>query len=133
MGVYGGVRAWKLDLDAEERGISRTSRGAEGDDIELQPLNPRGRPPDEDQDEDSQQLGESSQRAAVPELSEVLWSGNAVLADFHVIHTLRTAGNDPRSAAAHTIQTLGYAATLARLAAENRATREAQRGRPLGP
>jgi len=114
------------DADAEERGILRqtTSTTENTGDIELQPL------PSVDRHNVEEEPGESSRSAAPgaaePDLGDLLRSGNVVLADFHVIHALRTSGNDYQSAAAHSLQAVGYAATLARLAAERRARLETQ-------
>jgi hypothetical protein len=59
------------------------------------------------------------------DLREVLNSGNAVLADFHVRVALRRAwtdrGNTSEAAAAYTLQNVSYNATLAALAAQRRA------------
>jgi len=114
------------DHDLEERGIRADApvSANETDEIEMQPLRnlPGGDGTAEDERERSGLLDPTaSHPVAQPELIDVLRSGNAVLADFHVVRAIRNAGNDYKSAAAHSLQTLGYATTLARLAAERRA------------
>ena len=109
------------DHDAEERGVLRDAPEPveTADGIELQPLTGSAAT------ETGQEPG-----AAMPEgyaassLSDTLRSGNAILADFHVLNSIRTSGNDYQSAAAYSFQTIGYTATLARLAAERRARLE---------
>jgi hypothetical protein len=109
------------DHDAEERGVLRDApdlvETAEG--IEMQPLS------DSAANGANEELGVSmSGGATASSLSDTLRSGNAILADFHVIHSIRISGNDYQSAAAYSFQTIGYTATLARLAAERRARLE---------
>lgn len=128
--------ATRQDHDAEERGVLR----GETDEIELRPLSGNdgdenthsGDGGDAEQTEASRFLleGSSLRRQADADLLGYLRSGNAVLADFHVAHTIRTVGNDYERAAAHLTQTIGYTATLAARAAERRARLEAQRGQP---
>lgn len=102
------------DHDAAERAFPRTAPpGASraGDGIELQPLPPR---------RGAQPPPGSTHRRRPPDLRDYMLSGNAILGDFHVLHALRTAGNDYQSAAAQSLQSIGYATTLARLVAEPR-------------
>jgi len=109
------------DHDAEERGVSRDDPpNNETNDIEMRPLFGRGGQGSQDVDRESSQFlaDAATQGTAGPDLVDVLMSGNAVLADFHVVEAIRTAGNDYQSAAEHSLQTIGYAATLARLAAQ---------------
>ena len=112
------------DHDAEERGVLRDETGLTDDshDNELRPLN--GEPP-----EDETRMGASYSRAAV-DLADVMWSGDAVLANFHVVHAVRTVGNDIQSAAAYSLQSLGYTATLAAAIAAERRARLSRRQRP---
>ena len=121
------------DLDSEERGVLRDAprTGDETNDIEMRPLTDRNdsnelEDPEDGKDESRSLMGSSTQEGGSPSLSDVLRSGNAVLADFHVIHALRNSSNDYQSAAAYSLQLGGYTATLAALAAERRA-REARR------
>ncbi|KAJ8127666.1 hypothetical protein O1611_g5966 [Lasiodiplodia mahajangana] len=66
-------------------------------------------------------------------LADVLRSGNAVIGNFHIPQSLRTAWhsreNTPESAAAYALQNVGYNATLAALAAQRRARLTATRPR----
>lgn len=83
------------DHDAEERGVLRdeqqpTLPDDDNDINETQPLtggDGRGRP------DDRIGMGHSQLRGNT-ELVDVLQSGNGMLGTFHVIHTLRTAGDD---------------------------------------
>ena len=112
------------DHDAEERGVLRDdSLLDETNDIEMRSMSGReGQGPRDEDGESSRLLADAAtQGAASPDLGDMLRSGNAVLADFHVVKAIRTAGNDYQSAAEHSLQTIGYAATLARLAAQRQA------------
>ncbi len=122
------------DLDAEERGVLRDEDGipgGSGDDIEMHPLVGRdGRADDGGDPETDQRIGASSSQTAV-DLVDAMWSGTAVLSNFHVVHAIRTVGNDVQSAAAYSLQSLGYTASLAAaIAAERRARLAARRQRP---
>lgn len=118
------------DHDAEERGVLRDEprvTTGETDEIELRPLSGNGTGAEGIRTGTSTRLvAGSSLRQADADLLGFLRSGNAVLADFHVVHTIRTVGNDYERAAAHLTQTIGYTATLAARAAERRARLEAQ-------
>ncbi|KAK1757674.1 DSC E3 ubiquitin ligase complex subunit 4 [Echria macrotheca] len=124
-GTENTTGAWQStqDHDAEERGVLRDENDLMGDEgIELQPLRP--------DDGAEAPMGASYSQAAV-DLVDVLWSGNALLANFHVIHAVRTVGNDVQSAAAYSLQSLGYTASLAAaIAAERRARLASRRPRP---
>lgn len=119
------------DHDAEERGVLRD----ETSDIELRSMSD-GRVQGEggERQEEATSLLEvaASERHAAPDLMGVLRSGNALLGNFHVPHAIRAASIEHQSttsttAAASSIQSLGYNATLAALAAERRARLQAQR------
>jgi hypothetical protein len=119
-----GVAAGQ-DHDAEERGVLRDATGTaapteETDEIEMRTLTGDGQ-------ESTRLLEGSSIRRADVDLPGILRSGNAVLADFHVVHTIRTVGNDYERAAAYSLQTIGYTAALAARAAERRRQQETQR------
>lgn len=119
------------DLDAEERGVLRDAPIAEdADDIELPPLGRVDCRRAEDEGGDERPgVGHRSAAArrnrVYEDLREVLDSGNAVLANFHVRHALRRAWDDrlntTENAAALALQGVGYNATLAALAAQRRA------------
>jgi hypothetical protein len=113
------------DHDAEERGVLRDEDGLleSNDSIELQPLNGG-----ETEGEPRMESGYSQTTA---DLADVMWSGNAILANFHVVHAVRTVGNDLQNAAAVSLQSLGYTASLAAaIAAERRARMASRRQRP---
>jgi len=116
------------DHDAEERGVLREDARTAGetDEIELRPLSGNDMHEGEGTSDTTRLLPGSALRQDNAELLGLLRSGNAVLADFHIVHTVRTVGNDYEQAAAHLTQTIGYTATLAARAAERRARLEAQ-------
>ncbi|KAL2143030.1 hypothetical protein VTI28DRAFT_428 [Corynascus sepedonium] len=111
------------DHDAEERGVLRdeTLSGI-GRGIELQPLSgsSNSQPWDGAATDDERTGNTFSSAAASADMLDIIRSGNAVLANLHVIHAVRTVGNGAQSAAAYSLRTLGYGATLAALAAERR-------------
>lgn len=119
------------DHDSEERGVLRNESATvdETNDVELRQLDGQGSQVAAEEDGESSRLIAESSRRRLPELMDTLRSGNAILNDFHVIQAIRTAGNDYQGAAAYSLQTLGYTATLARLAAERRARLEIRRRR----
>ncbi|KAK0656128.1 hypothetical protein B0T16DRAFT_320334 [Cercophora newfieldiana] len=113
------------DHDAEERGVLRDEDGLveSNDSIELQPLN-QG-------ETESEPRMESGYSQTTADLADIMWSGDAVLANFHVVHAVRTVGNDLQNAAAVSLQSLGYTASLAAaIAAERRARIASRRQRP---
>ncbi|KAJ9142137.1 DUF1746-domain-containing protein [Pleurostoma richardsiae] len=119
------------DLDSEERGMLRDGPATADDTsgIEMQSFaarNEDGGPGEHDASGERYGLlaASSSRDGSSTSLVDVLRSGNAVLADFHVVHAIRTAGNDYQTAAAYPLQLTGYTATLAALAAERRARLE---------
>ncbi len=130
----GAAEATTQDHDAEERGVLREETYlADGGGLEMQPLSGRGggsgsgrredgNPAgDDDDDDDDEETGDTySSAAASADMLDIIRSGNAVLANFHVIHAVRTVGNGAPSAAAYSLRTFGYNATLAALAAERR-------------
>ncbi|RSL94000.1 hypothetical protein CDV31_014483 [Fusarium ambrosium] len=115
------------DLDAEERGVSRDMPGSlppnETEDIELQPLRPIN-----EAEEGSSQSGEPEPPARESPadeptrtyLSDVLSSGNAVIGEYHVLHSLRNAAMDLERTAAHSLRTISYGATMAAIEARRR-------------
>ncbi|KAI0889991.1 DUF1746-domain-containing protein [Annulohypoxylon maeteangense] len=115
------------DYDAEERGVLRDAPIVdETHDIEMQSL---GSGNGGHQHNVEERVG-LLRRTTTPtdnleSLADTLRSGNAVLANFNVRQSLRTAwhnrANSPESAAAYAIQNVGYNATLAALAAQRRA------------
>ena len=111
------------DHDAEERGVLRdqTYVGDGGGGTELQPLSGSGGRQTDGNPADDEQVGNTySSAAASADMLDIIRSGNAVLANLHVIHAVRAVGNGAQSAAAYSLRTLGYGATLAALTAERR-------------
>lgn len=108
--------------DAEERGIIGDAVADNGD-IEMQAMSSRTAQPltgNEDSERDLEHarlLDEPSPQ----ELSEeddddpldIFWSGTAVVADFHILETLRNQWDDYRNASASALQTVGFSAELA--------------------
>jgi hypothetical protein len=114
------------DHDREERGVTNSTRElpvAENGDIELQPISQRAGHGQEGSAEERHLLTSrpSSQTRNAMQLSEMLNSGNAILGEFHIMNTIRTATTDYQGAAAHSLQTLGYTTAIAALTAQRRA------------
>ncbi|KAK3396474.1 hypothetical protein B0T20DRAFT_272599 [Sordaria brevicollis] len=98
-------------LDAEERGVNREDEIAMGDgnDTERHPLVGGSRSGDQERDDDEQRLGFNySPASAGIDLFDVMRSGNASVGSFHPIHAMRTVGNDYQTAAAYTVQSIGF-------------------------
>lgn len=116
------------DIDAEERGVLRDAPVVdETHDIEMQSLGRDNVGSDQDSVEERTGLlrRTTNPTGDLEGLIDTLRSGNAVLANFQVRQSLRTAwnnrANSPETAAAYAIQNVGYNATLAALAAQRRA------------
>ncbi|KAI5466790.1 hypothetical protein BGZ63DRAFT_418544 [Mariannaea sp. PMI_226] len=117
------------DLDAEERGVSNdmsasiTMAEDEANDIELQPLR---RTSDADEGNEQNADSESVSRDSLTEessrshLSDLLSSGNAILGEYHVLHSIRTAAMDLERTAANSLRSISYGATLAAIEARRR-------------
>ncbi|KAI0022220.1 DUF1746-domain-containing protein [Xylariomycetidae sp. FL0641] len=127
------------DHDAEERGVLRDAPVMdEPEDIELRPLQRGNSEHERDQREVEEGTGllastSSRRNGEFEALTDVLRSGNAVLATFDVRRALQTAWHDregtPENAAAFAIQNVGYNATRAAMAAQRRARLAAARQR----
>ncbi|RYP64648.1 hypothetical protein DL769_006597 [Monosporascus sp. CRB-8-3] len=108
------------DHDSEERGVLRDAPTLdESNDIEMRSLR---------SDRHDSVGGTSLSTGTGSEyegLLDALRSGNAILSTFHIRRALRDTwnnrGNTPESATAYAIQSVGYNATLAALAARRRA------------
>ena len=112
------AEATTQDLDAEERGVLRDDVARDGDEAAsgtTEGGEGRGNPAGDEQTGDTY-----SSAAASADMLDVIRSGGAVLSNFHVIHAVRTVGNGAQNAAAYSLRTIGYNATLAALAAERR-------------
>jgi hypothetical protein len=111
------------DHDAEERGVLRDETYVgDGEGIELQPLSGSGSVREGGMPADDEQGGSTfASAAASADTLDIIRSGNAVLANFHVIHAVRTVGNGAQTVAAgYSLRALGFNARLAALAAERR-------------
>jgi len=109
------------DHDAEERGMLRDEPRIEDmEGIELQTLSGSGGREDGSQADAEQGGNTYGSAAASADMLDIIRSGNAVLANLHVIDAVRTVGSGAQSPAAYSLRTLGYGATLAALAAERR-------------
>jgi len=110
--------------DSEERGVMRDGVTDNGD-IELQPMSSRIDGPSTrsngggttEDEEHARLIGGSSHHDESQEDDnplDLFWSGTAVVADFHVVDTLRNQWYDPGNVgAASALQTAGYSAELA--------------------
>ena len=111
-------------LDAEERGVRRNQEADETYDIEMQPL--RNNNEDEDGEDNEDAATDASRQrkqgnAASPNyLSDVMASGNAILGDYNILRTIRTAAWSLERSAATSFQSIGYGATIAALQARQR-------------
>ncbi|KYK55530.1 hypothetical protein DCS_07493 [Drechmeria coniospora] len=120
------------DLDAEERGILREGLNAALDDddngLELQSLHGSREEGEVGEDPEPGREGESSLRdspgddAPRSHLFDVMTSGNAILGEYHLVHSIKSAAIDLERSAAQSIQTIGYGATVAALRARRRRT-----------
>jgi len=102
------------DHDAEERGVTRDVARDNGD-MEMQPIRPTIDENNADQERESL-LAEPLPREDRDEDEyplDIFYSGTSVVADFHVIHTLRNQWNDYESATASALQTVGFTSEFA--------------------
>ena len=117
------------DHDAEEQGIIRDVV-TDSEAIELQSL----APPEDDEPstEDIEGQERNKERALLlaepppqeedDDPLESFWSGTAILADFHVIHNLKVQWAEYGNATESAIQTMGFSAEFAAVAANRRLT-----------
>lgn len=144
--ILSGAVTSAQDLDSEERGLMRDDPLGvnQTTDIEMQPLM-------REQGDDSGGTGESgilearyqrilrtaggsdaTEGPSRPSLLDVLLSGNALLANLHVPHAIRTLVEDNASdpsgyAAGYPLQLTGYGTRIAQLAAESQVRLERAR------
>jgi len=116
------------DHDSEEQGIIRDVVTDSGD-IELQPLASQNGGPftvenegQERNEERARLLAEPPPREDDDDPLDSFWSGTAILADFHVIHNLKRQWADYGNATESAIQTMGFSAEFAAVAANRRLT-----------
>lgn len=108
------------DHDAEERGVIRNGVEENGN-IEMQTLGPQHDGPSTRNNEDEERsrlLDEPPLRGPVEDDDspmDVFWSGTAVVADFHILDTLRRQRDNYGhvDASATALQTVGFSAGLA--------------------
>lgn len=111
------------DLDAEEQGVLRdtaTTTVDETDAIEMRPLRWRPRIPGEAGGRGDE--AEGSRRSSQTHLLDVMRSGNAVIGEYNVVRSMRTAAFDFERTAAHSLRSIGYEARLAALQAQRQAS-----------
>ncbi|KJZ72651.1 hypothetical protein HIM_08010 [Hirsutella minnesotensis 3608] len=127
------------DLDAEERGVLRDGTEVLPDEIggiELQPLSPsQEHRQGGERPEDSVPLLPNASSGVAPgtPLADIMTSGNAILGEYHVLHSMLSATLGLERAAAHSLQTIGYGATMAALQARRQgAAVRTQSQRPSG-
>lgn len=131
-GVAIAVPLTAQDHDAEERGVARDAPEAdevnETDDVEMRPLGNRASGGVSDGEHVGREGTTLLRQSGVPRtgrldgFTDVLRSGNAVIGNFNIPRSLRTAwhsaGRSPELVAAYALQNAGYNATLAALAAQ---------------
>ena len=115
------------DHDAEERGVMREGVSSNGD-IELRPMisttesrNDNGAA--EQNEERERLLAEPPPRQDTEDDDtplDAFWSGTAIVADVHVMHTLRKQWDDYGNASASALQTVGFSAEFAAVTANRR-------------
>ncbi|KAI1158167.1 DUF1746-domain-containing protein [Nemania serpens] len=123
------------DHDSEERGVLRDApeidETNETNNVEMRPLASRSSGGLSDSESPGGEGSRLLRRSGIRQTSQsgslvdVLRSGNAVIGNFNIPHSLRTAWhsreNAPEGVAAYALQNVGYNATLAALAAQRRA------------
>ncbi|KAG0650652.1 Defective for SREBP cleavage 4 [Hyphodiscus hymeniophilus] len=118
------------DHDAEERGVFGTGAMNNGD-IELQPMvstseaNSGNNEGTLERDEERERLLAEPHPRQDPEDDDAtgvdaFWSGTAIVADFHIVHTLRKQWEDYGNALASALQTVGFSAEFAAVAGSRR-------------
>lgn len=115
----------QIRAQVADEGRQRAAREAATSDVNDLEMGPMGADHDggmEGNEEGSRLLrGEpSSPTATKRQLADIYASGNAVIGEFHLLQTIRLASTDYSAAAAHSIRTLGYTATLATILARDR-------------
>lgn len=121
------------DHDAEERGVMRDAVMNSGD-IELQSLPPQAeagpstRPTEHEEDRARLLAEPPPPEDREEDALDMFWNGTAVLADFHVWNNIRMQWNDYGHATGAALQTAGFSAGFAAVAANRRFNLQLQRG-----
>lgn len=122
------------DHDAEERGMIRDAVMNNGD-MELQPLPTREdatQRPTEHEEERARLLAEPPPPEEREEDAlDMFWSGTATIGDFHILQNIRKQWSDHSNATGSALQTAGFSAGFAAVAANRRlnaANLQLQRG-----
>ncbi|KAK4227201.1 hypothetical protein QBC38DRAFT_478218 [Podospora fimiseda] len=115
-----GMAVPAQDHDAEEQGVLRDQTYmVDNEGIELQPLNGGNTAADEEERERT--TGPYASVTTSADMLDIMRSGNAILSNFHIPHSIRSVGSGIQNTAAYSLRSFGYNATLAALAAERRA------------
>lgn len=118
------------DYDAEERGVMRDSVASNGD-IEMLPIPASSEATSATNDTQRSDIDQERERllAEPPPREEaeeddypldIFYSGNVLVGDFHVSHTLRSQWDDYGNATASALQNVGFTAEFAAASADRR-------------
>ncbi|PBP27371.1 conserved fungal protein [Diplocarpon rosae] len=126
--VQGEAVAVTQDLDAEERGERNDDIVTSNSDMEMQVMMPQSdgsssRNEEGDGDSERERLRAESPPPQEEELDttlEILWSGTAIVNDFHILHNLRRQWQNYGSATESALQTVGFSAEFAAVTASRR-------------
>lgn len=122
------IREQALDAEERDRRRERDVNAGDSNDVEMGPIGGDGSGNAEARDGRVGFLGsEPSSATTRKQLAEIYSSGNAVIGEFHLLQTMRLASTDYSAAAAHSIRTLGYTATLATILARERREQSSRR------
>jgi hypothetical protein len=121
------------DHNSEERGVIREGV-MNNEDIEMQPLVSRADGPsrngeaDIERDQERVRLLEPAPLQTEDDSPlDMFWSGTAIVADFHVLHNLRTQWHEYGNATGSALQTVGFSAEFAAVTANRRINAATQR------
>ena len=118
------------DHDAEERGVL-ASDVTNNVDVELQPMTSMSEGVSGNNEGTAERDEERERLLAEPPPRQdtedddatgvdAFWSGTAIVADFHIVHTLRKQWDDYGNASASALQTVGFSAEFAAVAGSRR-------------
>ncbi len=113
------------DIDAEEQDIRSSGPSVSealgrSDSIELQPLSASSSARDRRGRRGSESNSSPGDDISRSRLSDILTSGNAILGEYHILHSMRTAATELERTTAQSLQSIGYRATLAAIDARRR-------------